>query len=82
MGHRAETVRKGLEWMEARGYFSFDGRDTEEIQVGPAKLPADPARLPVIQAQLSALLAETLAYRQYYIGVSPDGLLPIVKHKA
>lgn len=64
-GHRAATVRKGIEWLVAKGLVRLLSVEDDKIIVaqGPGEARPD---LPVVQAQLGALLEETAAYRDYY----------------
>jgi len=62
---REITVRKGLAWLEARGYFEIVEEGDGAVKLGPGaqKKRADLAEE---TSALRALLAETAAYRSYF----------------
>lgn len=76
MAHRPETVRKGLDWLAAKGVISYivdDEEGTLQLSVGGQSLPESEQR--ILQAQLWALLTETAAYRDYFRHAEPEVLL-------
>ncbi|MCX7856304.1 MAG: hypothetical protein N2556_10135, partial [Anaerolineae bacterium] len=71
----SETVRKGLDWLAAKGVLTYNVDEDEQLQlsVGGQTLPESEQR--VLQAQLWALLTETAAYREYFRHAEPEVLL-------
>ena len=74
MGHREATVRKGMEWLVAKGQMGLVADDGDEITLTSAHGEVRPD-LPVIQAQLAALLEETAAFREYCRDAERESLL-------
>ena len=74
LGHRAITVRKGIEWLVAKGQVRLVAESEDEVTLmrDSAETRSD---LPVVQAQLAALLEETAAYRDYYRNADKEHLL-------
>jgi single-stranded-DNA-specific exonuclease len=65
MAHRRVTVRKGLDWLVARGWFTVEVRGEEELQIAPAV--GEPAKdLPQFTRQLEAMLREAAAFRAFF----------------
>jgi single-stranded-DNA-specific exonuclease len=68
-GQRPATVRKGIEWLAAKGQIAILDKDGDALRIS---LPdhtdnaAHDAPLEDIELQLRGLLAETAAYRAYY----------------
>ena len=74
LGHRAVTVRKGFEWLIAKGQVCLVAESEEAIILNrdSGGIRSD---LGVVQAQLAALLEETAAYRDYYRSAAKEHLL-------
>jgi single-stranded-DNA-specific exonuclease len=73
MNHRDSTARAGLDWLAADGQIRLEvGEDTSQYRVS-AVGQADPARREVIQRRLEGLLAETRAYRAFWLGTVRGG---------
>ncbi len=66
LGHREVTVRKGLAWLAARGYFTVARDALEILELAPGAEAAPPAELAGLEEELWALLAETVAYRRHF----------------
>ena len=64
-GQRPATVRKGIEWLAAKGQIAIVEGDGDELRIGAGEGAPD-ANAEEIGLQLAALLAETAAYRAYY----------------
>ncbi len=71
---RLETVQKGLEWLAASGHITWTQADSGilTLQKGGQREPQSRQH---IETDLSALLAETAAFRQYYLRCNPTALL-------
>jgi single-stranded-DNA-specific exonuclease len=63
---REKSVEVGLAWLEARGYVQLVAQDSDEIIIGKGNERPN-ERLPQITAQLKSLLAESAAYRAYFV---------------
>ena len=74
LGHHAETVRRGIGYLVARGQVSIVAEGREEMRLTQGGHPP-PDDLPVFQAELDALLMEAEAYRRYYRLAEVDYLL-------
>ena len=75
-GQREVTVRKGLEWLVARGQLSFDvWLDAGSVRLGEGKVEDDPQALEALQDALAALLSEAAAYRAYFRRAPLDKLV-------
>jgi single-stranded-DNA-specific exonuclease len=73
-GQRNVTVRRGLEWLEAKGQLTLEEwLDGETVRLGPGG-QGDSEALEPLQDALSALLAEAAAYRVYFQRASLDAL--------
>jgi len=76
-GQREVTVRRGLEWLAARGQLTLaewpDG-ETVRLEAGG---PEDPDALEPLQDAIAALLAEAAAYRAYFRRASLEALLKL-----
>lgn len=75
MAHRPETVRKGLDWLSAKGVITCTVDDEENLQLGVGGQGQPEGEQRVLQAQLWALLTETAAYRDYFRHAEPEVLL-------
>lgn len=64
-GQRLATVRKGVEWLAARGRITVALWDGDDLQVGAGDERSG-TRSTELEADLRALLAETAAYRAYF----------------
>jgi single-stranded-DNA-specific exonuclease len=77
-GQRAETVRRGLLWLAARGYLGVQivGEDQvylkEEVGVASGDLER-------VESKLRELLAESAAYRRYYASLETEILIEQIK---
>jgi single-stranded-DNA-specific exonuclease len=71
---RQVVVRRGIEYLAARGWIELvlDGQDEITVRQGGQAVPATAGRL---AAQLSALLEETSAYRDYFRRADLETLL-------
>jgi single-stranded-DNA-specific exonuclease len=65
LAQREVTVRRGLEWMAAKGVISLEWTEDERVKFGPGG-PGDPDAVEPLQDAIQALLAETRAYRAYF----------------
>jgi len=74
LGHRVVTVRKGIEWLVAKGQVRLvaESEDAIILMRDSGEVRSD---LGVVQAQLAALLEETAAYRDYYRSADKEHLL-------
>ncbi len=62
---REATVRRGLEWLAAKGQFGLEWLDEDQVRFTSDPSP-DPAAVEPLQDALRALLAETAAFRAYF----------------
>jgi single-stranded-DNA-specific exonuclease len=70
MAHSEYTVRLGLEWMRQRGQIKVASEDGQVALAPPARTASEQGEAGqehVVQGQLQALLAETAAYRAYWM---------------
>ena len=67
-GQRQATVRKGIEWLAAKGRIAILEDEPDVLHIGQDVLAfvVEAAQVEEIELQLKALLAETAAYRAYY----------------
>ncbi len=71
---REETVRKGLQWWEAKGAFLLVEEANQNIILMDGSRP-DETRQAALMAQIKRLLEETAAYRGYYLRAAPERLV-------
>jgi hypothetical protein len=77
-GHREETVRLGLQWLEAVGKVTITAEDTGGMQIAAALSGAKPsADLAPLQRRLDDLLGETAAYRRFWRRCDASALLVV-----
>jgi len=69
-----ETVQVGLDWLAARGYFTFQQQDDYLWRVQPGDRQAAP-NLKALAAKLQRQLDESAPYREYYTRAKPENLL-------
>ncbi len=71
---RLTTVKTGLEWMDERGSISLVSMDDHEARLtpGPGKEKTVPR---TSSTRLNAQLAESAAYRRYYLSAKVDRLV-------
>jgi len=62
---REATVRRGLEWLAAKGRFGLAWLENDRANFSANAAP-DPAAIEPLQDALRALLAETAAFRAYF----------------
>ena len=75
LGHRNITVRKGIDWLEARGIISVIHDDGDTLMLDRAeRRPAD--YLDAVYQDLQSLLEETAAYRTFFSRAEARSLLP------
>lgn len=65
MGQREVTVRRGLEWLEARGLFGVEWLPDDRVHIMPGG-DADPDAAARLQETVTALLRESAAFRAYF----------------
>ncbi|HPZ06606.1 MAG TPA: single-stranded-DNA-specific exonuclease RecJ [Candidatus Eremiobacteraeota bacterium] len=72
-GHREITVRKGLDWLSARGHISIPGENEEGLLIteGTSLISSETNK---ISSELKELLEETKAYRSYFRKADKDSL--------
>jgi len=75
LGHRNITIRKGIDWLEARGIISVIHDDGDTLMLDRAeRRPAD--YLDAVYQDLQSLLEETAAYRTFFSRAEARSLLP------
>lgn len=81
LAHREATLRKGLAWLEARGYVTIEGISEGEYLFAPGRgeVREDAVRLTV---ELKALLEETAAYRKHFARAEAGALWAGEKRKS
>jgi len=65
MGHREQTVRKGIEWLVARGQIVVISEEDGVLLLDRANKPTE-GRTEDLYRQLRVLLDETAAYRSFF----------------
>jgi hypothetical protein len=70
---RQATVRKGLDWLAAKGYLSILDERGDELRLAQSGQP-DP-EIDRLAAQLRGLLEETQAYRAYFVSTEKENLV-------
>jgi single-stranded-DNA-specific exonuclease len=68
------TVRKGLAWLEAGGHIHIDDQQGSELRFTQGK-GVTLAEQQAIEKQLRAMLAETAAFRAYFLRAEADRLI-------
>jgi single-stranded-DNA-specific exonuclease len=71
---RSNTVRLGLDWMAGRGHIRLLSQDGDQVVIAAGDGLPSP-QLPEQEAQLRAALAETAAYRAYFLKADKDSLV-------
>ncbi len=71
---REETVRKGLQWWEARGAFLLVEEEDHNFILMEGSRP-DESRQAALMAEIKELLEETAAFRAYYMRAAPERLV-------
>jgi single-stranded-DNA-specific exonuclease len=74
MGHRPQTIRAGLRWMQARGYLTLVHDDDEIIRIQPGG-EKDADAVKATNHEVPPLLQEAKAYRVYFAQASADQLI-------
>jgi single-stranded-DNA-specific exonuclease len=73
-GQRQVTVRLGLDWLEGGGHIRLLSKEGDEVVIAVGDgVPCDD--LAEREAQLKASLAETAAYRAYFLKADKDSLV-------
>jgi single-stranded-DNA-specific exonuclease len=73
-GHREAVVRVGLNWLAGRGHIKLDWESSSVARAGPGD-GEEAAPLGTLSADLERLLAETRAFRSFYLQSDPERLL-------
>ncbi len=71
---REATVRQGLGWLAGRGHIAIAGQEEDLVSLTPDDGLARPESADAA-ARLEALLAETAAYRAYFVTADKDRLI-------
>jgi single-stranded-DNA-specific exonuclease len=71
---RMETVQLGLKWLQTYGHVTIIAEESGKLFLGESNSPATLPD-PLITDQLKALLAESAAYRQYFLTADKDRLI-------
>ncbi len=73
---RPHTIRTGLEWLDEHGYISLISMLEDEVKIatGPGRKKGDAIKS---SARLNAQLAETAAFRRYYLTANKDRLIQL-----
>jgi hypothetical protein len=73
-GQRQVTVRLGLDWLEGGGHICLLSKEGDEVVIAAGEgVPCDD--LAEREAQLKASLAESAAYRAYFLKADKDSLV-------
>jgi single-stranded-DNA-specific exonuclease len=75
-GQRLETVRYGVDWLEARGIIGFESEKKGIITVRKGSSANKSKLATQIQINIQSLLAETAEYRSYFAKATKDSLFP------
>lgn len=74
---RIQTIRVGLEWLHTNGYLKIISIDGNEVLVSAGSGERQGDTKPV-SGRLNALLAESAAYRRYYLSAHKDHIVQLV----
>lgn len=74
MAHRQITVRKGLEWLEAKGEIRVESVDNQQVKLSIGDRQSHP-QLEQVFLELNLLLEETAAFRTYFYRAESDFML-------
>ncbi|MBN2550231.1 MAG: single-stranded-DNA-specific exonuclease RecJ [Anaerolineales bacterium] len=74
MAHRQGAVRKGLEWLEARGDIEINGEENNQVKLSAGDRRIQP-ELELVAQELDLLLEETAAFRAYFDRAEPEFML-------
>ncbi|HOA25130.1 MAG TPA: single-stranded-DNA-specific exonuclease RecJ [Aggregatilineales bacterium] len=66
MGQREITVRRGLEWLAAKGMFGVEWLPDDQVRITPGGNP-DPEAAARLWDSVTALLREAAAFQQYFL---------------
>jgi hypothetical protein len=72
---RVSTVRAGLDWLAARGQIEILELATDDWHLAAGKGAPDAAQAESARARLELLLAETAAYRAYFLHAPASALV-------
>ena len=72
--HRIRTIQVGISWLEAHGYIIVIKQNGDELVVHEGNKTISENSRQTAQ-QLKALLAETAAFRDYYLKANTDALI-------
>ena len=72
-GHRPNTIKTGLQWLQSAGKISIIRQDEDEWFIASGSNP--PIAASEDEKRLRILLDETAAYRQWYRNAEPDQII-------
>ncbi|NDJ52291.1 MAG: single-stranded-DNA-specific exonuclease RecJ [Chloroflexi bacterium] len=72
---RELTVRRGLAWMAAKGMIALDFPDGAMVQISQPGSPLPEEDIAALQDAIAALLAESAAYRSYFLDADLERVL-------
>lgn len=71
---RAQTIGVGLEWLEANGYIRIISTEEDIVHIDAGN-KEKVGEVKIISSRLNALLAESAAFRRYYLSANKDRLI-------
>jgi single-stranded-DNA-specific exonuclease len=74
LGQREMTVRRGLDWLAARGFVHTIAAGEQPIQLAEGGQP-DQDRAAALDEEIRYLLQETAAFRTYYLRANPEAMV-------
>lgn len=71
---RIQSIQAGLEWLDERGHIKLAALHGDEVKIDAGLGRKKPASHD-ISTRLNSLLAESAAYRRYYLSANPERLV-------
>ncbi len=73
---RENVIKAGLQWLEGNGHIRVKSMDRDEVHLEPGAGKSE-VDMRSLTARLNALLAESAAYRRYYLTASKESLVQV-----
>jgi len=75
-GQRVSTIELGLNWLVSCGKITLIHQEDDQLWVSPGNAINDPGGAARLRMEINELLAETIAYRTFFISADKDALIP------